>query len=63
MLCLMQSSTTKKDKPPETLFDFDEETVFELTHGDCWYLASTLRSRLKLPYVVIQGGPDATRWH
>lgn len=46
---------TKTLNATERRFGFSEEIVEELTHGDCWHLASALRSRLKLPYAIIHG--------
>lgn len=40
---------------PEIKFSFPEETVFELTHGDCWVLAASLSHVAKLPYATIYG--------
>lgn len=42
-------------------FDFNESTVDEYTHGDCWYLALALSNRLNLPVVAIWG--DAEMQH
>lgn len=39
-------------------FDFPEETVFDLTHGDCWFLAASLSKALNLPYATIYGDDE-----
>lgn len=36
-------------------FEFPEDAVFELSHGDCWLLAASLRNATGLPYATIYG--------
>jgi hypothetical protein len=40
---------------PVKAFSFPEETVFDLTHGDCWFLAASLSKATNLPYATIYG--------
>lgn len=40
---------------PEHDFDFDDSTVFEYTHGNCWYLALALQQKTGLPIVCVWG--------
>lgn len=43
---------------PKHDFDFDENTVFEYTHGDCWYLALALHHKINLPVVALWGDDE-----
>lgn len=36
-------------------FDFPEDAVFELTHGDCWLLAASLKNATGLSYAPVYG--------
>lgn len=36
-------------------FNFPEDAVFELTHGDCWLLAASLKNATGFPYATIYG--------
>lgn len=43
---------------PVIEFSFPEETVFDLTHGDCWFLAASLAKATNLPYATIYGDDE-----
>ncbi|MBC9704063.1 MAG: hypothetical protein H9W81_03375 [Enterococcus sp.] len=40
---------------PEQSFEFNEDVIFEYTHGECWYLALALQQKTDLPVVAIWG--------
>lgn len=43
---------------PEHDFGFDETTVFDYTHGDCWWLALALEQAVNLPVVALWGNGE-----
>lgn len=43
---------------PEHDFGFDETTVFDYTHGECWYLALALQQEAGLPVVALWGNDE-----
>lgn len=44
---------------PNIVFNYDEDTTFELTHGDCWFLALLLSKRLPDVTLTAMYGQDS----